>query len=265
MITKSTIRLIAAGAAAVVAIPSAAFAQETRQGPYVGVSAGLVLPEDSANAGQFDTAVPATPDFPTIAADTPLGWDTEFDNGFAIGGQVGYRFDNGFRLELDGTFNRYGVARHTGLTVGDANIDDVDVAVLTRGAPSAANPTVGEVLAQDDGEVTNYGLFGNVFYDINTGGGFSPYVGAGIGFQWVDVEYRPSDVDVADDTDSGLAYQLMAGASFDVSERAQLFGQYTYRSLTDDAEVPVNLLPATLGVESSQSIISAGLRVTFGG
>ncbi|MEL7216955.1 MAG: P44/Msp2 family outer membrane protein [Pseudomonadota bacterium] len=243
------------------AIPSAALAD----GPYVGVSGGIVLPEDSTNSGQTDAVIPATDDFGAIAADTPLSWETEFDTGFAINGQVGYAFDNGLRVELEGAYSEYGVDTHSGLTVGETVIDTVDVAVLTRGPASADNPTVGAVIADGQGQVSNFGLFGNVFYDIQTGSGFKPFVGAGIGYQWVDVEYSPSDVEVGSNDDGSFAYQLMAGASFELSPSAELFGQYTYRSTTEDADIPLTLVPATLGVESSQSIISAGVRVKFGG
>lgn len=254
--------LIAAGTATMAAFPGAALAKE---GPYVGVSGGIALPGDSNNSGAFDTTVPATPDFGAIPADTPLGWRTEFDTGYAINGQVGYAFDNGFRVELEGAYSRYDVDTHTGLTVGGANIDGVDVAVLTRGTPAATNPTVGAVIADGQGRVSNFGLFGNVFYDIDTGSSFKPYVGAGAGYQWTDVRYQPSGVDVADDSDGGFAYQLMAGASVALSDNAEVFGQYTWRDRTDTADVPLNLLPATLGVETGQSIISAGVRVKFGG
>lgn len=242
-------------------LPSAALAD----GPYVGVSGGIALPEDSSNSGQIDVAIPETDDFGAIPADTPLAWETEFDTGFAINGQVGYAFDNGLRVELEGAYSEYGVDTHSGLTVGDTVIDGVDVAVLTRGAASADNPTVGAVIADGQGQVSNFGLFGNVFYDIQTGSGFKPYVGAGIGYQWVDVEYTPSDVEVGNDDDGSFAYQLMAGASFELSPSTELFGQYTYRATTEDADIPLTLVPATLGVESSQSIISAGVRVKFGG
>ena len=253
--------LIAAGTAALAAIPAAASAKE---GPYIGLSGGVALPNDSNNSGAFDATVPATPDFGAIPADTSLGWKTEFDTGYAINGQVGYAFDNGFRVELEGAYTRYGVDRHSGLTVGGANIDGVDVAVLTRGAPAAGNPTVGAVIADGQGRVSNFGLFGNVFYDINTGSSFKPFVGAGIGYQWADVRFEPSGVDVADANDGGFAYQLMAGASVELSERAELFGQYTWRDRTDTATVPLNLLPANLGVETGQSIVSAGVRIKFG-
>ncbi|PLK23224.1 hypothetical protein C0V72_10650 [Porphyrobacter sp. TH134] len=255
-------RLIAVSAAAIAAASAAAVQAE---GPYIGLSGGVSLPGDSNNSGAFDTAVPATDDFAAIPADTSVGWKTEFDTGYAINGQVGYAFDNGVRLELEGSYTRYGIDRHSGLTVGGTNIDNADVAVLTRGEPAAANPTVGAVLDDGQGRVANYGLFGNVFYDINTGSGFKPFVGAGLGYQWADIKYRPSGVDVADENDGGLAYQLMAGASFALSDTAEVFGQYTWRDRTDTAEVPLNLLPATLGVETGQSLLTAGVRVKFGG
>mgnify|MGYP001801243385 CR=1 FL=1 len=243
------------------AFPATAWAD----GPYVGVSGGISLPSDSENSGQFDATVPATDDFGEIPADTTLGWNTEFDTGYTISGQLGYAFDNGLRVELEGAYSEYDVDTHTGLTVGGADIDGVDSAVLTRGAADAANPTVGAVIADGQGGVSNFGLFGNVFYDIQTGSAFTPYDGAGVGYQWVDTEYVPSGVLVGDDDDSAFSYQLMAGASFEIGESAEIFGQYTYRATTEDADIALDLLPATLGVESEQSSVSAGVRGKFGG
>lgn len=252
--------LIAAGTAALAAFPTAAMAE----GVYVGVGAGVSLPGDSKNRGAFNNPVPATPDFGAIPADTPLAWDTDFDTGLALSGQIGYKFDNGFRLEVEGAYSRYDVAGHSGLTVGGANIDGVDVAVLTRGAANAANPTVGAVIADGQGRVSNFGLFANVFYDIDTGTAFKPYVGAGAGVNWVDVNYRPSNVQVGSGNEAGIAYQLMAGASFELSPRAELFGQYTYRANANRADIDLTLLPATLGVQNHQSVLTAGLRFKFG-
>lgn len=247
-----------------IAVPASA-QSETKSGPYIGVSGGIALPGDSSNPGEFDADVAATPDFDAIPAGTELGWETENDNGYAISGQFGYAFENGIRVELEGAYTDYDVGTHTGLTVGGADIDAVDSAVLTRGPADAANPTVGAVIADGQGSVKNYGLFGNVYYDIDTGSAIKPYVGAGLGYQWTEVNYSPSGVDVGDDDDGVLAYQLMAGASFELSDQAELFGQYTYRANAEDADIPLNLLPATLGVESDQSIVSAGIRFRFGG
>lgn len=244
---------------ALFAFPSAALAD----GPYVGISGGIALPDDSSNSGEFDVAVPETDDFGSIPEGTELGWETDFDTGYTIAGQVGYAFDNGFRVELEGTYTDANVDSHSALLVGGANIDGVDSAVLTRGDADDANPTVGTVLADGQGSVSTFGLFGNVFYDIQTGSAFSPYVGAGVGYQWVDVDYRPSGVEVGNDDDAVFTYQLMAGASFEVTESVELFGQYTFRDATEDADIPLTLLPATLGVENQQSLVTAGVRVGF--
>ncbi|EAQ29412.1 hypothetical protein NAP1_01530 [Erythrobacter sp. NAP1] len=249
-------------ALAFAAVPAAA---QSEAGPYVGVSGGVSLPSDSSNEGEFEAEVPATDDFGSIPNGTDLAWDTDFDTGYTISGQVGYAFENGFRLEAEAAYSEYDVSGHSELLVGGANIDGVDSAVLTRGDASGANPTVGEVLADGQGDVSNFGLFANVYYDIQTGSGFKPYVGAGLGYQWVDVDYRPSGVAVGEDDDSGFAYQLMAGAGYEVSPGVELFGQYTFRDMTEDAEIPLTLLPATLEVESQQSLLTAGVRVKFGG
>ncbi|MCK0128909.1 P44/Msp2 family outer membrane protein [Erythrobacter sp. F6033] len=255
------ISLTPVACAALVAFPSAALAD----GPYVSISGGVALPEDSTNSGEFDESVPATADFDEIPAGTELAWNTEFDTGYALSGQVGYAFENGFRVEAEAAYSEYGVGTHSGLTVGGTDIDAVDVAVLTRGAADAANPTVGAVIADGQGQVSNFGLFGNVFYDIDTGSALKPYVGGGVGYQWVDVDYSPSGVAVGEDDDGAFAYQLMAGASYEVSDSVELFGQYTWRDTTEDADIPLAVVPATLGVESSQSVVSAGIRFNFGG
>lgn len=253
--------LLAGATAAVATLPSAAMADE---GVYVGISGGVTLPGDSKNRGEFTGTVPATPDFGAIPTGTPLEWNTDFDTGFALSGQVGYKFANGFRLEAEGAFSRYDVASHAGLTVGGANIDGVDVAVLTRGPANAANPTVGAVIADGQGRVSNFGLFGNVYYDIETGTAFKPYIGAGAGVNWVNVDYRPSGVEVGSGNKAGIAYQLMAGATFDLSPNAEVFGQYTYRANGNRADIDLDLLPATLGVQNHQSLITAGVRFKFG-
>ena len=261
---KSKFTLVPILLSALVAVPAAA-QDDTKAGPYIGLSGGVALPGDSNNSGTFDSGVPETDDFGSIPADTDLALETDFDTGYTISGQAGYAFENGFRLELEAAYTDYDVDSHEELLVGGANLDGVDSAVLTRGPASGANPLVGDVLADGQGDVSNFSLFGNVYYDINTGSAFKPYIGAGLGYQWVDVDYQPSGVAIGDDDDAVFAYQVMAGASYAVTDTVELFGQYTYRDTTEDAEIPLTLLPATLGVESQQSLLTAGVRVRFGG
>jgi opacity protein-like surface antigen len=246
-------------AAAVLALPTAAAAQT-----YVGVSAGVTLPQDSKNKGEFTGTVPATVAFPAIATGTELAWTTEFDKGFNISGQIGHRFTGGFRVEGEFNYSRSGIKTHRDLTVGGANIDTVDSAVLTRGAAAATNPTVGAVIGSGIGSQKNIGAFANAYYDFNSGGSFQPYVGGGVGAQRAKFDYSPSNVDVGQGSKTNFAWQLMAGATYKIGPSVEVFGQYNYR---DAGKVRLNLdlLPADLNVQSKQSIFSLGLRIPLGG
>lgn len=232
---------------------------------YVGVSGGVALPGASKNNGAITKDVPATAAFPAITTGTPVEWRTEFDTGFNLGGQLGYRLDNGFRVEAELAYSQYNVKTHKGVTVGGTNIDAVDSAILTRGAASTTNPTVGAVVGNGKfGRVKNLGGFANAYYDFNNAGSFQPYLGGGVGFQQVDINYSPSNVVIGVGKKTVFAYQLMAGATYKISPGLELFGQYNSRA-ADRARIPLTLLPADLGVQSKQSLLSVGVRIPFGG
>lgn len=242
-----------------------AFAGAAQAQTYVGVSVGGTLPEDSKNRGEFTADVPATaapPLYPAIPTGTELGWRTEFDTGYNISGQVGHRFAGGFRVEGEFNYNRAGVNRHRGIAVGGTDIDTVDASVLTRGATVGA--TVGTVVDSGIGKQQSYGVFANAYYDFNSGGNFMPYVGGGIGGQRVKFDYRPSDIDVGQGSDTNFAWQLMAGATYKIGPGMEIYGQYNYRD-AGSTRMRLDLLPADLNAKSRQSIFSLGLRVPIGG
>lgn len=245
--------------AAILIMPVAAQAQT-----YVGVSGSLTLPNDSKNKGEFTAAVPATATAAAIPSGTSLEWKTEFDKGYNISGHVGYRLNGGLRAEAELFYTRNGVKRHSGLTVGGANIDGVGVSVLTRGTPAATDPTVGTVLNSGIGKSRTFGGFANIYYDLIPEGKFSPYVGAGIGIARNKVDYRPSNVNVGKGSDTNLAYQFAAGATFKASDNLELFGQYNYRDFGIN-KLALSLLPADLSVKNKQSMFSLGVRIPFGG
>jgi opacity protein-like surface antigen len=253
-----TLRILrGAMGAALLCIPALAAAQT-----YGGVSAGVTLPQDSPNRGQTTTAIPASPTFPAIAVGTPVEWTTEFDNGYNVSLYLGHRFEGGFRVEGEFNYSRSGIDTHRGVTVGGTNIDAVDASVLTRGA--AVGSTVGTVVDSGIGSQRSYGAFANAYYDFNSGGSFQPYVGAGIGLQRVRFDYRPSNIDVGQGSDTNLAWQLMAGATYRVSPSFELFGQYNYRD-AGRTTLSLDLIPADLSARSRQSVVSVGVRVPFGG
>ncbi|NJM50553.1 MAG: porin family protein [Sphingomonadales bacterium] len=232
--------------------------------PYIGGSVGVTLPNDSENSGETTAAIPATADFPAIPSGTSVDWRTGFNSGFDLNLNGGYRFDNGFRFEVQGFYNENDIDNHRDLLVGGTNIDGVDSAVLTRGAASATNPLVGEVLADGQGKLKTYGAMANIFYDFNKTGNLQPYLGGGAGVQFTDVRFIPSGVDVADDNATVFAWQGMAGLTYKIGPSMEIYGQYTYRA-ADRAGIALNLLPADLEVDSDQSIVSLGLRIPFGG
>lgn len=211
------LKLLAA-AVALTALPATAQAQEW----YVSAGGGLDIQSDSSNSGEltadFETGngAPAVPTGTVLPAGTPVGWNTEIDNGFALSGEIGLRFDPGIRLGLEVSYTDADVATHAGVTVGGTNIDGVDAAVLT-GSVDQLGATVGQVVADGQGRIKTLSGFANAYYDFNAEGTFQPYVGGGIGISSVDVRYNPSGVPIVDDSSTRFAYQLMAGATFRVT------------------------------------------------
>lgn len=251
-----------AAIAAGLVIVGAAGAQEY----YVGGSIGLTQQNDSDNSGStgaFTTGNLGDGSTLDVAAGTPYGWSTEFDNGTAFSGEFGARYGNGFRAGVEIVYSQADVDTHTGVTLGGGSIDGVDAAAIA-GSPTALGATVAAVVADGRGEITNTGIFFNGYYDFNQAGAFQPYLGAGIGYSDVDVTYEPSGITVIDDSEGKFGYQLKAGATYKLQNQWEVFGEYAYRA-TEDIELDNQLFPGTLDIENTQNVFSIGVRYTFGG
>lgn len=260
MTKLSLIFQVAAIAAALTAAPAAA------QDYYGSISLGGVMLNDSDNRGSFSsdflTGTGTTiPNNTPLPAGTSVGWTTEFDTGYTLSAALGRRFDNGLRGEIELAYQSNDVDTHNNVQAAGIPLDNQDVGVLISGAPQQG-ATVGEIVANGRGSVETTFLMANVYYDFNQYGALTPYVGAGVGAGFVNVEYAPSGVGIVDDDDIVLAYQLVAGASYEINDRTALFAQYRYRA-TADVETNVDLFPATLDVENRASVIEAGLRFNF--
>lgn len=238
---------------------SSAHAQEW----YVGGSIGILSQDDSSNAGStgaFTTGngAPAVPNGTAVAAGTPYGWNTEFEDGMAASAEVGLRYGGGLRSGLELAYSKADVDRHSGVQLGGTVIDAVDAAVLT-GSATQLGATVGAVVDDGRGEITNTALFVNAYYDFDLGNGLQPYVGAGIGFAQVEVDYSPSGVGIINGDDTAFAWQLKGGLTWKFDPRWEAYGEYAYRQ-TDDISFDNQLFPGTLDIENSQSVVSIGLR-----
>lgn len=255
------LKTIASVTAGALALLGAAQAQDN----YVSISGGASFLNNSDNEGNFNgvftTGAGTTiPGGTALPVDSPVGWTTEFDTGFAVSGAYGRRYGN-FRGEIEAAYQTNDVATHNNVLAGGIALANEDAGVLIAGSPNLG-VTVADLVADGQGDVSTIFIMANVYYDFDTGSPFKPYVGVGAGVGFVDVAYSPSQTAIIDDNSTQFAYQAMAGIAYEVSPSTELFAGYRYRA-TLDPEVNSSLFDATLDIENRASIAEAGLRLSF--
>lgn len=190
--------------------------------PTIGV---LALTFGSANAADMGRNPPPSPSAPPLLQSAPLLVD-EFSSGWYLRGDVGYRFNNDVD-EVTNTGAPPGIGEHelgktwlVGAGVGykwewfrtDLTVDYGTKSKFTGDSGIQANDYTARV-----DSVT--GLV-NVYGDLGTWYGFTPYIGAGIGFahlQAANFNVASSGTSEADSTGSwNFAWAYMAGISYKV-------------------------------------------------
>lgn len=252
-----TVTAIVAG----LVIASAASAQEY----YAGGAIGLTQQNDSDNSGStgaFTTGNLGDGSTLAVAEGTSYGWSTEFDGGTAFSAEIGARYTSGLRAGIEIAYSQADVDTHTGVTLGGGSIDGVDAAAIA-GSPDALGVTVAAVVADGRGDISTTAVYGNLYYDFNQNGALQPYVGAGLGFADVSLTYQPSGITVIDDSETKFSYQVKAGATWQLQNQWELFGEYAYRA-TEDLELTNQLFPGSLEIENTQNVFSIGARYKFG-
>lgn len=257
--------LSSAAVSGVFALAAATSATAQEFEPYVAGTIGVGILTDSDNSGAFvgdfttgeGTTIPAG----TVLPDgTSVGWTTEFETGLALSGAFGVR-SGPFRGEFEIGYQSNDVDTHTGVAVGGGGIGTEDAGVLITGSPNL-NVTVGDLVADGQGDVQTLFYSVNGYYDIQLDSPFTPFVGVGIGAADVDVEYAPSATPIVDDGETVFFYQLMAGGSFAVNENVELFGLYRFRD-AGDVSTDVSLFNANLDVEIQSHVFEVGARFAF--
>ena len=176
------------------AIPGAAVAQTSPTGSaYVGVEGGYAFGSD------LELATDATRDDPGLIFLT---------DGYDLAVQAGYDFGD-FRLEAE-----YG-HRDIGLDGSQAPQND---------------PFGMGMVFVSDGSLKHDRVMLNAYADFGRDGGVQGFVGAGAGIAWSElyVLNQPFTIPVFDDTDSSLAWQLMAGARFPLGSDIEASLKYRY-------------------------------------
>ena len=168
---------LAIAAATFLALPMAVHAQPVT-GPYVSLEAG--------------TSIQSSLTYQYWNGRGPSGrLNTRPSYAGVVG--AGYGFGNGFRVELDGNLEH-------------------------NTAHSLSNDYFyGSYHARAYGGIDTYGPMVNVLYDMNLGLPVFPYVGAGVGYQWMGLDKRIYDTSYGDynsGTRGSFAYDLIAGLSY---------------------------------------------------
>jgi opacity protein-like surface antigen len=141
-----------------------------------------------------------------------LGWSFldwsggDNDSALNLSGGVGYQFNENFRADVTADW------------AGDYNV-----------APGA--------------DMSTTTVLGNLYFDWANDSAFTPYVGAGIGYGWVDE--TPSG------NDSGIAYGLAAGVSMGLTDNIDLDVGYKFRDIMISGDDP------------QEHVVSAGVRFNF--
>jgi opacity protein-like surface antigen len=240
-------------------------APASAQENYVSASAGLSMLQDSDNSGEFSsdfttgagTTIPAGVVLP---AGTEVGWTTEFERGYSVSAAYGRDY-GAWRGEVEIALQSNDIDTHNGVQAAGIALANEDAGVLITGS-SNLGVTVGALVDDGAGSVKSTFLMANAYYDFGGDSAFSPYIGAGVGVAKVEVEYAPSGVGIVDDSDTLIAYQLIGGASYDLSDAMAIFAQARYRA-TPDVETQVDLFDAKLDVENTSTLLEAGVRFRF--
>ncbi len=188
--------------AGLLALPIAASAQTPPvNGFYVSLGAGVNLMNNPTF--RFSPPVPLG-QFGTVAP----GATMQTQVGPAVQGSGGWGFGNGLRVELEGDWmnNKF----------------------------YQANSSIGDIRA--GGFDQKYGLMANLLYDFTMVPYVQPYIGAGVGYQWADLNnFRingpGAGLSVGNNTDGGFAYQAIVGLAVPVPAAPGLAITAEYRFL----------------------------------
>jgi opacity protein-like surface antigen len=233
---------------------------------YVSGSLGLINQGDSSNAGIFTSAFTTgevtgvTPPL-TIPAGSGVNWNTEFDRGNAYSLAIGTNL-MGFRVELEYRDTDSDVDTHRGVNAAGLDLSAIDAGVLIGGNVGDLGVSVANLVAAGQGQLESSSIMVNGFYDFDLDGAFTPYLGLGLGNSDSDVRYAPSNTPVLSGSDSGFAWQVIGGVSYEISESINLFLNYRYFD-AGDFSVNSSLLPASFDIENNSQSLDFGLRFSF--
>lgn len=177
-------------------------ASASGDGWYFGASAGLSMPSGLPNRN-FAVTVPG--------ATFNVSQGYNLSSGLSAAGQLGYQVKN---IRLEGEFLYQNFSR---------NATTVSVTPLVGNSDSRS---------YGGSQLETYSGFFNGYYDFNRNAKFSPYVGAGIGWTYLNASPSTPNANFTIQTPgvstTVFAYQAKAGVSYNINPKTALFLQYRY-------------------------------------
>ena len=170
--------------------------------------------------------------------------------GYAISFAYGRRHNRKLRSEFEFGFRQNDFENTPGLGGHGITIDDGQLNLFESGVAEADG---------NDDRVRVYSLMKNVFLDLDFGQRIVPYIGAGLGTSYVDVETGPRRAGGIDDHDTVYSWQGIAGVATPLSADAHLMLEYRYFG-TADFELN-GVASDDLSYESSS--VFAGIKFEF--
>lgn len=154
--------------------------------------------------------------------------DFESKIGFGLSTAIGKSFNSGFDLELEYAYKEAKLDKFS--SHHPAQIPDV---VL-------------------DSSIQINSLMSNAIYNFRNTSVITPYIGAGIGVAWIDIE---------DFSDTEFAYQLLAGVALSVSKNTSITAGYRYFASKDISDNEINGSEESLSIDSHN--FELGLKYSF--
>jgi OmpA-OmpF porin, OOP family len=178
-------------------------------GWYAGAGAGINWADDTDETLDFSTGVGGT-----------LPVDIEWDTGWVIEGDVGYRWAENWRLEFEVSYR-------------ESDVDTFSV------GPTSFTTT---------GDLEQLAIMANLLFDFDVTDEINFSIGAGIGAAQVEIEVTATTVGTTlfideSDQDWNWAYQGIVGLSFETSDQTEIFIDYRYFVAND-----IDLQPTAAGV-----------------
>ncbi len=266
-------------------VPAPVPIPEYRPSWYFRLDAGFGVVSDPDVSGAIDglDGVPGDVLGPGSLS-LPSWFETDFDTFLTLGGGVGYYFGNGWRLDAtvekrsNDDVNGFGVTDPVDRWVVDGSGDYV----LEDGNTNTIADNQIQFRIRDSADVDGTVWLLNLYYDLWPGNGFTPYVGAGVGFSWnqisrtqtIEARTCPNDPPApcgafgaaetaSDESDTvSFAAAAMAGFSYQVSDITSVDIGYRYLFIGgDSASMTIDGAQSTLDIGDQHAHqVRAGLR-----